>query len=243
MDEALQRPPNGRHEPVPGARLRVAIADDHYLVREGTRHALEDGDLEVVASVGTAVELEAAVATLRPDVVVTDIRMPPTHRTEGIDAAHRIRAAYPSVGVVVLSQYAEATYAVELLGEGTAGLAYLLKDRVGDPRQLVHAVREVARGGSVVDPDVVGMLVTANAQRHRSPVALLTEREREVLACMAQGRTNAAIAAELALSESSIEKYATAIFAKLGLQDEPQTHRRVAAVLTYLRDAGRAQPL
>jgi DNA-binding NarL/FixJ family response regulator len=243
MGEDPQRPMPGRQDHATSGRLRVAIADDHYLVREGTRHALEDGDLEVVASVGTATELEAAVTSLQPDVVVTDIRMPPTHRTEGIDAAHRIRAAHPAVGVVVLSQYAEATYAVELLGAGTAGLAYLLKDRVGDPRQLVHAVREVARGGSVVDPDVVTMLVTANAQRQRSPVAMLTEREREVLACMAQGRTNAAIADELALSESSIEKYATAIFAKLGLQDEPQTHRRVAAVLTYLRDAGRAQPL
>jgi DNA-binding NarL/FixJ family response regulator len=225
------------------SRLRVAIADDHYLVREGTRHALEDGGLEVVATVGSAVELEAAVASLHPDVVVTDIRMPPTHRTEGIDAAHRIRTAHPSIGVVVLSQYAEATYAVELLGAGTAGLAYLLKDRVGDPRQLVAAVREVARGGSVVDPDVVSMLVASNIQRRRSPVAMLTAREREVLAWMAQGRTNAAIADELALSESSIEKHATAIFAKLGLQDEPKTHRRVAAVLTYLRDASRAQPL
>jgi DNA-binding NarL/FixJ family response regulator len=232
-----------REQRTDGGPLRVAIADDHYLVREGTRHALEDGGLEVVASVGTAAELEAAVAELQPDVVVTDIRMPPTHGTEGIEAAHRIRTTHPSVGVVVLSQYAEATYALELLGQGTAGLAYLLKDRVGDPRQLIHAVREVARGGSVVDPDVVAMLVTANAHQKRSPVAMLTDREREVLACMAQGRTNAAIADELALSESSIEKYATAIFAKLGLQDEPQTHRRVAAVLTYLRDAGRAQPL
>jgi len=236
-------PSADRGDPTTGGRLRVAIADDHYLVREGTRHALEDGDLEVVASVGTAVELEAAVASLQPDVVVTDIRMPPTHRTEGIEAAHRIRAAHANIGVVVLSQYAEATYAVELLGAGSAGLAYLLKDRVGDPRQLVHAVREVARGGSVIDPDVVMMLVAANVQRQRSPVAMLTDRERQVLACMAQGRTNAAIGDELALSESSIEKHATAIFSKLGLQDEPQTHRRVAAVLTYLRDAGRAQPL
>jgi DNA-binding NarL/FixJ family response regulator len=237
------RPAVVHRDPAPGARLRVAIADDHYLVREGTRHALEDGDLEVVASVGTAIELEAAVAALEPDAVVTDIRMPPTHRTEGIEAALRIRGTYARIGVVVLSQYAEATYAVELLGAGTAGLAYLLKDRVGDPRQLVHAVREVARGGSVVDPDVVTMLVAANVQRQRSPVALLTDRERQVLACVAQGRTNAAIAEELALSESSIEKHATAIFSKLGLQDEPQTHRRVAAVLTYLRDAGRAHPL
>jgi DNA-binding NarL/FixJ family response regulator len=227
-----------------GDRLRVAIAEDHYLVREGTRRALEDsGTVEVIAAVGTAAELEDAVARSRPDVVVTDIRMPPGHHTEGIEAAHRIRAAHPDVGIVVLSQYAEATYALELLGGGSDGLAYLLKERVGDPAQLVHAVAEVARGGSVVDPDVVAALVAGSAQRRRSPLAELTGREREVLECMAQGRTNAAIAGQLHLSESSIEKYATSIFAKLGLSDEPQTHRRVAAVLTFLRDAGRAQPL
>ena len=225
-------------------RLRVAIAEDHYLVREGTRRALEDsGQVAVVAAVGTAGELEEVVARERPDVVVTDIRMPPTHHTEGIEAAHRIRSAYPDTGVVVLSQYAEATYALELLGEGTAGLAYLLKERVGDPKQLVHAVTEVARGGSVVDPDVVAALVASNTQQRPSPLARLTEREQDVLAGMAEGRTNAAIADQLHLSESSIEKYATSIFAKLGLADEPQTHRRVAAVLTFLRDAGRAQPL
>lgn len=223
--------------------VRVVIADDHYLVREGTRRALEDGGVEVVAAVGDPDDLERAVAELRPAAVVTDIRMPPTHRTEGIAAAHRIRDAHPSVGIVVLSQYAEATYALELLGRGTAGLAYLLKDRVGDPRQLLHAVEEVIRGGSVVDPDVVTLLVDATVRLRRSPVATLTDREREVLARMAQGRTNAAVARELSLSESSIEKHATAIFSKLGLQDEPQTHRRVAAVLTYLRDAGRARPL
>ncbi len=224
--------------------LRVAIADDHFLVREGTRRALEDsGEVTVVAAVGSAVELEEAVEEHLPDVVVTDIRMPPSHHIEGIDAAHRIRAAHPEIGVVVLSQYAESTYAFELLGEGTAGLAYLLKERVGDPKQLVHAVREVASGGSVVDPDVVGALVASNAQQRRSPLSHLTDRERDVLERMAQGRTNAAIAEQLCLSESSIEKYATSIFAKLGLSDEPQTHRRVAAVITFLRDAGRAQPL
>jgi DNA-binding NarL/FixJ family response regulator len=225
-------------------KLRVAIAEDHFLVREGTRRALEvSGEIEVVAAVGTSDELERAVAELRPDVVVTDIRMPPGHHTEGIDASHRIRAAHPAIGIVVLSQYAEATYALELLRDGTAGLAYLLKERVGDPDQLVQAVREVARGGSVVDPDVVGALVGSNAQQERSPLAQLTDRERDVLEQMAQGRTNAAIADELHLSESSIEKYATSIFAKLGLSDEPQVHRRVAAVLAFLRDAGRAQPL
>lgn len=224
--------------------LRVAIAEDHYLVREGVRRALEDsGDIAVAAAVGTALELDAAVERHRPDVVVTDIRMPPTHHTEGIEAAHRLRAAYPDLGVVVLSQYAEATYAFELLGSGTAGLAYLLKERVADPAQLVHAVHEVARGGSVVDPDVVAALVGSNAQQRRSPMAQLTDRERDVLEGMAQGRTNAAIADQLCLSESSIEKYATSIFAKLGLTDEPQTHRRVAAVITFLRDAGRARPL
>lgn len=224
--------------------LRIAIADDHFLVREGTRRALEDSsEVTVVAAVGSAVELEAAVEQHLPDVVVTDIRMPPSHRTEGIDAAHRIRSAHPEIGVVVLSQYAESTYAFELLGQGTAGLAYLLKERVGDPKQLLHAVHEVARGGSVVDPDVVGALVASNAQQRRSPLAQLTDRERDVLERMAQGRTNAAIAEQLSLSESSIEKYATSIFAKLGLSDEPQTHRRVAAVITFLRDAGRAQPL
>jgi DNA-binding NarL/FixJ family response regulator len=225
-------------------RLRVAIAEDHYLVREGTRRILEDsGEIEVVAAVGNPAELADAVTRLRPDVIITDIRMPPTHHTEGIDAAHRIRANHPGTGVVVLSQYADANYALELLRDGTEGLAYLLKERVGDPDALVHAVREVARGGSVVDPDVVAALVGGHAQRARSPLAELTERERDVLAQMAEGRTNAAIAAELHLSESSIEKYATSIFAKLGLSDEPQTHRRVAAVLTFLRDAGRAQPL
>lgn len=225
-------------------RLRVAIAEDHYLVREGVRRALEDsGAIEVVAAVGAPDALEEAVDRLVPDVVVTDIRMPPSHHTEGIDAAHRIRAQHPGIGVVVLSQYADATYAFELLRDGTAGLAYLLKERVGDPDQLVRAVHEVARGGSVVDPDVVGALVGSNAQQERSPMVHLTERERDVLEQMAQGRTNAAIAEHLHLSESSIEKYATSIFAKLGLRDEPQVHRRVAAVLAFLRDAGRAQPL
>lgn len=224
--------------------LRVAIAEDHYLVREGTRRALDgNGPIEVVAAVGTPGELLDAVARYVPDVVVTDIRMPPGHRTEGIEVAQALRERHPQIGVVVLSQYAEATYALELLRGGTAGRAYLLKERVGDPDQLVRAVQEVARGGSVVDPDVVATLVGGTAHRERSPLVHLTPRERDVLEQMAQGRTNAAIADHLHLSESSIEKYATSIFAKLGLSDEPQVHRRVAAVLAFLRDAGRAQPL
>jgi DNA-binding NarL/FixJ family response regulator len=226
-----------------GEALRVAIADDHYLVREGVERALQTtAGIEVVAAVGRAEELEDAVARLSPDVVITDIRMPPGHRTEGIEAAHRIRARHPATGVVVLSQYAEAAYALDLLRDGAAGLAYLLKERIGEPDQLIHAVREVAQGGSVIDPDVVAALVRSNA-RQQSPVSRLTERERDVLEGMAQGRTNGAIATRIHLSESSVEKYATSIFAKLDLTDEPETHRRVAAVLAYLRDTGRARPL
>ena len=226
------------------SKLRVVIAEDHYLVREGTRRTLEDADdIEVVAVVGTATELEDVVPRAKPDVIVTDIRMPPGHQTDGIDAALRIRASNQHVGVVVLSQYADATYALELLSDGTEGLAYLLKERVGNPAQLIDAVRQVANGGSVIDPDVVAALVEQNTNRSPSRLQQLTERELEVLEQMAQGRTNAGIAEHLNLSESSIEKYSTSIFLKLGLTDEPEVHRRVAAVLTLLHDEGRAQPL
>jgi DNA-binding NarL/FixJ family response regulator len=226
------------------SKLRVVIAEDHYLVREGTRRTLEDADdIEVVAVVGTATELEDVVPLAEPDVIVTDIRMPPGHQTDGIDAALRIRASNQQVGVVVLSQYADATYALELLSDGTEGLAYLLKERVGNPAQLIDAVRQVANGGSVIDRDVVAALVEQNTSRSPSRLQQLTERELEVLEQMAQGRTNAGIAEQLHLSESSIEKYSTSIFLKLGLTDEPQVHRRVAAVLTLLHDEGRAQPL
>jgi DNA-binding NarL/FixJ family response regulator len=226
------------------SKLRVVIAEDHYLVREGTRRTLEDADdIEVVAVVGTATELEDVVTRTEPDVIVTDIRMPPGHQTEGIDAALRIRASNRDIGVVVLSQYADAAYALQLLSDGTEGLAYLLKERVGNPAQLVDAVRQVANGGSVIDPDVVAALVRQNTQRSSSRLQNLTERELEVLEQMAQGKTNTGIAEQLHLSESSIEKYTTSIFLKLGLTDEPQVHRRVAAVLTLLHDEGRAQPL
>ncbi len=224
--------------------LRVVIAEDHYLVREGTRRALEEApDVRVVAAVSTAVELEQVVDREVPDVVVTDIRMPPGHRTEGIDAAHRIRQDHPRVGVVVLSQYADATYAMELLRDGTAGRAYLLKEQVGDPGQLVAAVRAVAAGGSWVDPDVVAAMVAHSTRQSASPLRDLTERELQVLEQMARGHTNAGIAAALHLSESSIEKYSTSVFLKLGLSDEPRVHRRVAAVLAFLHEQGRAQPL
>ena len=158
------------------SKLRVVIAEDHYLVREGTRRTLEDADdIEVVAVVGTATELEDVVPFAKPDVIVTDIRMPPGHQTDGIDAALRIRASNRHVGVVVLSQYADATYALELLSDGTEGLAYLLKERVGNPAQLIDAVRQVANGGSVIDRDVVAALVEQNTSRSPSRLQQLTE--------------------------------------------------------------------
>ena len=230
--------------------LRILIADDNYLVREGTRRLLEDsGEVTVLAAVGSAPELLDAADRIRPDAVLTDIRMPPAGgharggsqdgpAMEGIDAAHAIKSADPDVGVVILSQYADESYAFELFKNGTAGLAYLLKDRVGDLRQLLSALRAVAGGGSVVDPQVIDALVTRRARLRESPLARLTPRELDVLREMAQGRGNKSIAAELALSESSVEKHVNAIFGKLDLASEQLAHRRVAAVLTFLREAG-----
>jgi DNA-binding NarL/FixJ family response regulator len=232
--------------------LRVVIADDNYLVREGTRRLLEDsGQVSVLAAVGSASDLLDAVRRSRPDAVLTDIRMPQAGSAasratgpamEGIDAAHAIKAADPAVGVVILSQYADESYAFELFRNGTAGLAYLLKDRVGDLHQLLEALREVVSGGSVIDPQVVEALVTRRARLRDSPLARLTARELDVLREMAKGRGNAGIARELSLSESSVEKHVNAIFAKLDLATEQLVHRRVAAVLTFLRDAGLRRP-
>ena len=223
-----------------GGLLRSVIADDSYLVREGTRRLLEDsGQVEVLAGVDTASALQDAVARLLPDVVITDIRMPPTHTVEGIEAAHSIRAAHPRIGVVVLSQYSDADYAVRLFADGTDGLGYLLKSSVGDLDDVLHALREVAAGRSVVDPGVVERLVEHQVARATSPLSALAPREREVLREMAEGRTNAAIAQTLHLSESTIEKHVSAIFTKLALSEEPSVSRRVAAVLSYLRDSAR----
>ena len=195
-------------------RLTVVIAEDNYLVREGTRRMLEaSGEVDVLAAVGTPDELLDAVERLRPQAVLTDIRMPPGHDVEGIEAAHRIRSLHPDVGVVVLSQHADEAYAFQLLKDGTAGLAYLLKERVGDLEELLRALRETVAGRSVIDPLVV-----------------------EALREMAQGKTNAAIATSLSVSESTVEKYANSIFSKLGLAEEKQVHRRVAAVVTFLRE-------
>jgi DNA-binding NarL/FixJ family response regulator len=214
--------------------LRIVLAEDNYLVREGTRRLLQDsGAVEVLAAVGTAEELHDAVRRMAPDAVITDIRMPPGHHMEGIEAARAIRAGHPHIGVVVLSQHTDQSYAFELLRDGAAGLAYLLKDRLGDVEDLVHALREVSAGGSVIDPVVIDALVTRRA-RTASPLATLTARELDVLREMAQGRTNAGIEEALHLSASTVEKHVNAIFTKLQLTDAP-VHRRVAAVLAFLK--------
>jgi len=217
--------------------VRVVIAEDNYLVREGLRRLLEDsGEVSVLACVGTATELLDAVRRLGPDAVLTDIRMPPTHQMEGIEAAHAIREAHPSTGVVVLSQHSEESYALALFESGSAGLGYLLKDRIGDLEDLVHALREVCAGGSVVDPQIVDALVRRRSRGTSSPLAALSPRELDVLREMAAGRTNAGIEQALHLSTSTVEKHVNAIFAKLGLT-EAQVHRRVVAVLAFLESS------
>lgn len=219
-------------------RLRVVIAEDHYLFREGTRQLLESsGEIEVVAAVGDAAALLDQIETLRPDAAVVDIRMPPSHQTEGIDAARHIRREYPDTGVVVLSQYVNAVYAFELFQDGTEGLAYLLKDRVGDVDELRRAVHTVSRGGSVIDPAVVERLLARDGANQSDRIGDLTDREYSVLREMAQGKSNSAIAETLFISESSVEKHINAILVKLGLDaGDNAVNRRVAAVLTFLRD-------
>jgi DNA-binding NarL/FixJ family response regulator len=216
--------------------LRVVLAEDNYLVREGTRRLLEDsGEVQVLAAVGDPDALQEAVREHRPDAVLTDIRMPPGHSMEGIDAARRIRQEHPGIGVVVLSQYSDAAYATELFRDGTDGLGYLLKVSIGDLDELVAALRAVAEGRSAVDPGVVSRLVEQRVRQDESRLRTLTARELDVLREMAEGRTNAAIAARLHLSESAIEKHANSLFAKLGLGEDRAVSKRVAAVLAYLR--------
>jgi len=222
--------------PVP---IRLVLAEDHYLVREGLRRLLEtEPDLEVVAVCGDLDSLLAAVDAQRPDVVLTDIRMPPGGEDEGIQAAEQLRETNPAVGVVVLSQYANPTYALALLKGGSAGRAYLLKERVEDLGQLAAAIRAVAEGGSVIDPKVVEALVAENARGERSPLNELTPRERDVLREIAEGKNNAAIAAALFLTERSVEKVIHSIFLKLGLTWETAVHKRVKAVILYLAESG-----
>jgi DNA-binding NarL/FixJ family response regulator len=215
--------------------LRVVIAEDSLLVREGIVRLLgTQDDIEVAALCLDLPELLAAVEAELPDVVLTDIRMPPTFTDEGIRAAAALREQHPGVGVVVLSQYAEPGYALALLEDGSEGRAYLLKDRLGDAAQLLDALRSVAAGGSVVDPKVVDTLVDARRRAASSPLEHLTPRELEVLSELAQGKNNAAVAAALTLSERAVEKHINSLFAKLGLGEEPEVHRRVMAVLLYL---------
>jgi DNA-binding NarL/FixJ family response regulator len=214
--------------------LRVAIADDSALFRAGVRRILEAAEIEVSAEAADGDELLRLVAEDPPDVAIVDIRMPPTRTYEGLEVAANIRRRHPDVGVLVLSSYVEAEFAYELLSEGQRGSGYLLKDRVSDEQELVEALERLAAGGSVVDPNVVSMLV--RMPRIQSPVARLTEREQEILSLMAEGRSNTAIAQRLFLSERTVESNVSRIFAKLGLLPAEDDHRRVLAVLTYLRD-------
>jgi DNA-binding NarL/FixJ family response regulator len=219
--------------------IRVVLAEDHYLVREGIRRVLETGsDLEVAAVCGDLDSLLAAVEAERPEVVITDIRMPPGDADEGIQAAERLRETNPEIGVVVLSQYANPSYALALLKGGTARRAYLLKERVKDLGELEAAIRAVAAGGSVIDPTVVDALVAANARTEESPLSQLSPRERDVLHAMAEGKNNAAIADALVLTERSVEKVIHSIFLKLGLTWEKTVHKRVKAVILYLAESG-----
>nr|WP_202869431.1 response regulator transcription factor [Kribbella sp. VKM Ac-2527] len=219
--------------------MRVVFAEDNFLVREGISALLtEADDIELVETVAAPDALLRAVAVHRPDAVLTDIRMPPTFTAEGIDAAKRIRAEHPSTGVVVLSQYVEEDYVFDLLSEGVAGLGYLLKERVSQLDEVVRALHDVARGGSVLDPRVVEGLLTRKAQESRSPLLRLTDREREVLQEMAAGRSNAATSKALFMSERAVEKHISAIFQKLGLTDESDVNRRVMAVLAFLDATG-----
>jgi DNA-binding NarL/FixJ family response regulator len=216
-------------------RIRVVLAEDHVLLREGiSRLVAANDDMELA---GTAADLPGLLALAErehPDVVVTDIRMPPSGTDEGIRAAAWTRKHLPGTGVVVLSQYAVPSYAIALLEGGSAGRAYLLKERIGNVDELAGAIRTVAKGGSVIDPMVVDQLVKSRTQDHESGVASLTPRELEILAEMAQGKSNSAIAAAVFVTERAVEKHSNSIFAKLGLSEERDTNRRVKAVLVYL---------
>ena len=215
--------------------LSIVLAEDSFIVREGVRMLLEDAGYELKAAVETYDELLEAVEQHHPEVVITDIRMPPTRTDEGIRAARSIRVNHPDVGVVVLSQYVEPGYALSLFEAGAEGLAYLLKERLGDLDQLEHAINEVRAGGSVIDSKVVDALVAGRA-KPQSPIERLTARESEVMSEMAQGRSNSAIAENLFLSERAVEKHINSIFTKLDLIPEKETNRRVRAVLVFLAE-------
>jgi DNA-binding NarL/FixJ family response regulator len=213
--------------------MRVVLADDSMLLREGVARLLEDAGLEVVAQAGDAEDLLRKVGAHKPDVAIVDVRMPPTHTDEGLRAAAEIRDKHPETGVLVLSQYIEEAYAMELLSSNAEGVGYLLKDRVADLERFIDAVRRVGEGGSALDPEVVSRLL--GRRRQADPLAEISPREREVLALMAEGRSNHAIASELVVTERAVEKHVTSIFNKLNLPPTADDHRRVLAVLTYLR--------
>jgi DNA-binding NarL/FixJ family response regulator len=223
-------PPDSAETPV-----RVVIADDHALLRQGVVSLLEEHGFDVVAQAGDADDLVRKVGAHRPDVAIIDIRMPPTNTDDGLRAAVRIRDTHPDVGVLVLSQYIEADYALELIGADARGVGYLLKDRVADVEEFAGAVRRVAGGGSVLDPEVVRWML--GRQTETSVLAELTAREREVLALVAEGCSNQGVAQRIFITQRAVEKHVTAILSKLGLPAEPEAHRRVLAVLAYLGDA------
>jgi DNA-binding NarL/FixJ family response regulator len=215
--------------------VRVVVAEDSLLLREGIVRLLEDAGFDVVAQAGDAEDLMRKVAAHKPDVAVVDIRMPPTNSDDGLRAAVEIRQNLPATGVLVLSQYVDEGYALDLLGDSSEATGYLLKDRVGDVERFVGAVRRVADGGSALDPEVVAHLL--GRRRRNDPLAVLSAREREVLALMAEGRSNQAIAEQLVVTERAVEKHVTSIFNKLRLTPAAEDHRRVLAVLAFLRAA------
>jgi DNA-binding NarL/FixJ family response regulator len=212
--------------------MRVVVAEDSVLLREGVVRLLEEAGFEVAGQAGDGEELMRKVRAHKPDVAIVDIKMPPTHTEEGLRAARAIRSELPAVGVLVLSQYVEQQYALDLLADNAEGVGYLLKDRVADIDAFAEAVRRVADGGSALDPEVVSQML--GRQRQADPLEELTPREREVLGLMAEGRSNAAIAAQLVVTERAVEKHVTSIFGKLGLETSPDDHRRVLAVLRFL---------
>ena len=215
--------------------MRVVVAEDSVLLREGVVRLLQEAGMEVVGQAGDAEDLLRKVRAHKPDVAITDIRMPPTQTDEGLRAAATIRAEQPQTGVLVLSQYVEEAYALELLADNAEGVGYLLKDRVADVERFVDSVRRVGEGGSALDPEVVARLV--GRRRREDPLSALSPREREVLGHMAEGRSNHGIAEALVVTERAVEKHVTSIFTKLNLPPAEDNHRRVLAVLTYLRSS------
>jgi DNA-binding NarL/FixJ family response regulator len=225
---------NGADGPDPAAeRLRVVVADDSVLLREGLKRILEEGGFDVVGQCGTAGDLMLKVRSYKPDLAIVDIRMPPTHSDEGLRAAREIRERHPGTAVLVLSQYVESGYALELLGGSAEGVGYLLKDRVSDVKDFTAAAKRVAAGGTALDPEVVSRLV--GRRKGTGPLDDLSPREREVLELIAEGRSNHGIAERLVITDRAVEKHITSIFGKLNLPAAPEDHRRVLAVLAYLR--------